>query len=602
MTDSLPGVDGLERVLSAYMAEGTAPGLAYGVVRDGTLVHEGSRGLDRLGGTAPDSTSVFRIASMSKSFVAATVLALRDEGRLTLDQPVGALVPELEGLTGPTRDSRLPTVRDLLTMSAGFISDDPYADRHESMGVDEFSQLLLDGFTFDETPGVRYDYSNLGYAILGRVITNVSGAQFQDTITQRVIRPLGLTSTAFRLDDVPADRLALGHVLRDGDWVVEPTSPTGEFASIGGLFSTVGDLSRWVSTLCGAFPPRDDHDPQVPLARASMREMQQGHRFVSAVRGAVADGELPGEVVFYGFGLQVTLHPRFGAIVWHSGGYPGYGSVMLWHPSSGLGLVTLANGRYGGPYRAAFTALGCLLEAADAPARVVRPSAAVLTAQRAADGLLDSWDDRTADAIFAPNVDGDVPRERRRAEVAAAVEAVGGLEGPSYDVSSTGTSHLLWWRRGRRGRVRVEVVLTPDREQRLQTFDVRATVDPTMRLVDAAERIASSVIADDPTWPVGVVRSGSVDLDALLAAGRRAHRVGVAPSVSPEPVLLIPDNLHQPHMSEHSAVFEADGPEASARLVIAMDPESGSVVTCRLLVSGKEWPTAVRDELPEGAS
>ena len=598
MTDPLAGVDGLERVLSAYMADGTAPGLAYGVVRDGVLVHEGSRGVDRVGGAAPGSTSVFRIASMSKSFVAATVLSLRDERLLALDAPVGAYVPELEGLTGPTSDSRLPTLRDLLTMSAGFITDDPYADRHESMPVDAFTALLRHGFVFDETPGVRYDYSNLGYAILGRVITNVSGTQFQRTVTERVIRPLGLVSTGFRLDDVPADRLALGHVRRDGQWEVEPTSTTGEFAAIGGLFSTVADLAVWVSTLCGAFPARDDHDPCVPLSRASLREMQQGHRFVGAVRGVPGDGELPGEVVLYGFGLQVTVHPRFGAIVWHSGGYPGYGSVMLWHPSSGTGLVALANGRYGGPYRAAFTALACLLETVDAPARVARPSAAVRDAARGADALLDSWEDAVADDLFAPNVDGDIPRDRRRAEVAAAVAAVGGLEGPSYGLSSHGASHLQWWRRGPRGRVRVEIVLTPDRVQRLQTFDVRASVDPSMRLVDVAERVAASVISAEPSWPTGVVHDGSVDVAGLVDAGRRAHAAGVAATVSPEPALLVPDNLHQPEMSEHSAVFEADGPDATARLVIAVDPASGTVTACRLVVAGKDWPTAVRNDVP----
>jgi len=598
VTHPLPGVDGLERVLTAYLADGTAPGLAYGVVRDGELAHEGSRGVDRVGGEAPDSTSVFRIASMSKSFVAATVLSLRDDGQIALDAPVGAYVPELDGLTGPTSDSRLPTLRDLLTMSAGFISDDPYADRHESMPVDGFSALLRDGFVFDETPGVRYDYSNLGYAILGRVISNVSGTPFQHTVTERVIRPLGLVSTGFRLDDVPAARLAAGHVHRDGRWEVEPTSSTGEFAAIGGLFSTVADLAIWVSTLCSAFPARDDHDPRVPLSRASLREMQQGHRFVSAARGVPGDGELPGEVVLYGFGLQVTVHPRFGALVWHSGGYPGYGSVMLWHPSSGTGLVTLANGRYGGPYRAAFTALACLLEAAEAPARVARPSTAVLDAGRRADALLDSWDDAVADGLFAPNVDGDIPRDRRRAEVAAAIAAVGELEGPSYGLSSHGASHLQWWRRGPRGRIRVEIVLTPDRVQRLQTFDVRATVDPSLRLVDVARRVAASVISAQPSWPAGVVRDESVDVAALVEAGRRAHLAGVAATVSPDPVLLVPDNLHQPEMSEHSAVFEADGFDATARLVIAVDPTSGSVTTCRLVVADKDWPTAVRSDVP----
>ncbi|HET7899821.1 MAG TPA: serine hydrolase domain-containing protein, partial [Candidatus Nanopelagicales bacterium] len=388
--------DAVDRLMDEFFALGGAPGLAYGVVADGRLVHARGLGLATLGGTAPDSSTVFRIASMTKSFVGATVLSLRDEGLLSLEAPVSAYVPELEGVRGPTLDSPAPTVRDLMTMSGGWVTDDPWADRNESMTPAELDALLQRGLTFDAAPGTRFEYSNLGWTILGRVVTNVAGAPFQEVVTARVLRPLRLASTGFTLDDVPADRLADGHFRLDDTWHVEPTSATGEFAALGGLFSTVDDLAVWVGTLCGAFPPRDDDDPGVPAVRSSLREMQQAHRFVGVVRGAPGDDRLPGEAHAYGFGLMATEDPRFGTLVHHGGGYPGYGSHMVWHPASGIGVVGLANARYAGPYRITRVALTALLRQLDAPARITRPTSGAATLRPRIDALVESWDDEVA--------------------------------------------------------------------------------------------------------------------------------------------------------------------------------------------------------------
>ncbi len=581
--------DAVDRLMDEFFDAGGAPGLAYGVVADGRLVHARGRGEARLGGDVPDASTVFRIASMTKSFLGATVLSLRDEGRLSLEAPVATYVPELEGVRGPTRDAPLPTVRDLLTMSAGWVTDDPWADRNESMTPAELDALLRAGLTFDAAPGTRFEYSNLGWTILGRVVTNVAGAQFQDVVAERVLTPLGLTSTGFTLDAVPADRLADGHFRLDDAWHVEPTSGTGEFAALGGLFSTVEDLAVWVATLCGAFPARDDDDPCVPVARASLREMQQAHRFVGVVRGAPGDDRLPGEANAYGFGLMVTEHPRFGTLVHHGGGYPGYGSHMVWHPASGLGVVGLANARYAGPYRMTRVALAALLEERDAPARLVRPTAASTSARARVDALVEVWDDAVASELFAPNVDGDLPRERRRADIATAVAAVGGLTGPAYDVTAHAASRIVWWRPGAHGRLRVEVWMTPESPQRLQILDVRGVPDPAGVVVDAARRIASSLLSATPAWPADVAADG-VDHDALLVEARRALAVGAVGELDPLPTSAV---------SPYDATFEVRGAEARAALTVVVDEATGRVSSCRLAVSSDEWPTASRTELSD---
>src|SRR5262245_47931545 len=106
----------LDEIADRTFAGWNVPGLVYGIVRDGTLVHSRGLGTLRVGEDAPPTTSsAFRIASMTKSFTAATVLLLRDEGRLRLDDDIAGYVPELAAVGLPTRDSPPITIRHLLT-------------------------------------------------------------------------------------------------------------------------------------------------------------------------------------------------------------------------------------------------------------------------------------------------------------------------------------------------------------------------------------------------------------------------------------------------------------------------------------------------------
>src|SRR6478752_4437157 len=107
---------------------------------------------------------------MTKSFTAATVLSLRDEGRLRLDDPVGHWITHLEGWRHPAGDAPAITIRHLLTMSAGLPTDDPWGDRQQGLATDDFGRFLAGGVSLAGPPGVRFEYSNLGYAILGRIV------------------------------------------------------------------------------------------------------------------------------------------------------------------------------------------------------------------------------------------------------------------------------------------------------------------------------------------------------------------------------------------------------------------------------------------------
>jgi CubicO group peptidase (beta-lactamase class C family) len=502
------------------------PGVAYGVVRDGELIHSRGLGTTRVGDDRPpDADSVFRIASMTKSFTAATVLLLRDEGRLHLDDPVREHVPELASLRGPTADSPVITIRHLLTMTAGFPTDDPWGDRQQGLDLDRFGELLRDGIAFAWTPGVRFEYSNLGYGILGRVITNVAGREYRDVVRDRFLEPLGMRSTTYDESEVPEHRLVRGYVWRDDAFLEEPLDPYGALASMGGVFTTVRDLSTWVGELTDAFPPRDDPETGHPLGRASRREMQQPQRpFGPSVTHASADAapELGGGG--YGFGLVALDHLRWGRVVTHSGGYPGFGSDMRWHPASGYGLIVLANGRYAPTTVLARELFNRLLESTGSRARRIRAAAPTEAARAAVEGLLESWDEAAAVRLFAMNVELDLPIARRRQAIDRIREVHGSLRpDPDAPAESQSPFDVTWWMRGELGRVKVEIQLTPEKRPLVQTLNLTSVPDPAPELQRAAEQIVAALAASDGgalRWPEGLALGPEVDRDALERACR----------------------------------------------------------------------------------
>ena len=556
------------------------PGLVYGVVRDGALIHSRGVGTLRVGEDAtPTNSSVFRIASMTKSFTAATVLLLRDEGRLRLDDEVARYVPELAAMQLPTADSPPITIRHLLTMTAGFPTDDPWGDRQQGLDLGEFSELLRGGLSFAWAPGTRFEYSNLGYGILGRLITNVAGQEYREVVRERLLEPLGMTSSGYLAEEFEPERLARGYVWRDGRFLDEPMDGYGALASMGGMFTTVDDLVRWVAGFQDAWPPRDDPEGGHPLSRASRREMQQS--MVPAdlrLTAAAADAMPDVESLHYGFGLFELDDVRFGRVVGHAGGYPGFGSHMRWHPASGLGVIALANGRYAPTPLLAKELLGVLLQAEVAPPRRTRPNHATRAARESIDRLIASWDDERAVALFAMNVELDEPLASRKAVLDRIRERHGRLiPEPGTDGQSVTGYHQVWWLTGERGgRVRVEILLTPEASPKVQTFAVTSVPEPPRAVRRAAEEIVAAIAsagAGGDDWPADLALGPDVD----LAAARRQVRAAEARF---GPVELGPPIDGD---GERKATYRLHGARGNLELSVTYDPDARCVAAISLV-------------------
>jgi len=567
----LPRVDAIaDRTFAGW----NVPGLVYGVVRDGRVIHSRGLGTLRLGEDAtPATDSVFRIASMTKSFTAATVVLLRDEGRLRLDDEIAGYVPELASLRLPTGDAPPITIRHLLTMTAGFPTDDPWGDRQQGLDLKEFSRLLAGGLSFAWAPGTRFEYSNLGYGILGRLITNVAGREYGEVVRERLLEPLGMRSSGYHAADIDPSRLARGYLWRDGGFVEEPLDGYGALASMGGLFTTIDDLTRWVAGFQDAWPPRDAPEGGHPLSRASRREMQQpmvpGDLRLSATS---ADAMPDVESLHYGFGLFQVDDLRFGRVIGHGGGYPGYGTHMRWHPASGLGVIAFANGRYANASLLARELLGILLHAEAVPVRRTGPNDATRAARTAIERLLEAWDDQVAEDLFAMNLPLDEPMESRRAVLARVRERHGRLSAdPELPSQSLSAFHELWWLVGERGgRVRVEILLTPEASPRVQTFSVTSVPAAAPALQHAARELVAAIdsaATGGPEWPADLAIGPDVDLAALRRQLRAAEaRYG--------PLELGPEVEGD---GEAKATYRLHGPRGHLELVLTYDPSASCV-------------------------
>lgn len=465
-----PGLDGVDKIFRSVVEEDAAPGIAYGVVgRDG-LLHAAGHGVADEAGARPGPGTAFRVASMTKSFTAAAVMLLVQRGALGLADPVGRYVSEFGAVWPPTADSPQVTVEMLLTMSGGLPTDDAWADRQESMTRKEFGELLRGGVRFATVPGTAYEYSNLGYALLGCVVEAASGVPYREFVEENLIGPLGMTATGFDASVAAPGGLATGHVKLDGRWQPLPFSGPGVFSAIGGLFSTIEDLCRWVCWLADAFPGRDDEEAG-PLPRAARRQMQQARR---AIPLRADDGVAQG----YGYGLVVEHHERWGDVVAHSGGYPGFGSHMRWHPRTGLGVIALANGRYAPCHAKAAAAMRALLADLEFPAvdtTALWPE--TIQARAAVERLLLEWDPAVAETWFADNMELDLDTARRRAQFANLAEAAGPPAGPGTPIRSDSPAHLEWRVPAARGTVRCEIRLTPQNPPKIQALSVR-TMEP----------------------------------------------------------------------------------------------------------------------------
>jgi serine-type D-Ala-D-Ala carboxypeptidase/endopeptidase len=451
-TDSLDRAP-IDRLVASFADDRHCPTISWGVTVDGELVT----------GSVGDVTehTVYRIASMTKSFSAAATLALRDEGTLRLDDRVAAHEPELAALD--RFDSAPITIRDLLTMSSGLPTDDPWADRHLDLTDDEFDRIIADGTLWAHPTGNRYEYSNFGFALLGRVVHRATGTRIQELVSTRLLEPLGMHRSGWHRPD--HDDWARPMRRRDDRYVAERDPlPDGLIAPMGGIWSTVTDLTTWVRWLDDAFPARNEPDDG-PLSRATRREMQTPQRYsgMGTLRGVRSAGH-------YGFGLRVLDEPELGTVVTHSGGFPGYGSNMRWLPGRRVGVIALANVTYAPMTELTALVLDQVQQQGLVPAETVPVSAEVADLAERLVALINDWDDDRARAVVTQSLIHDDSLDRRRADAERVTSATGPLTIASIEPRTAARATIRCT--GATGSAEITMMLAPPLPPRIQSYSV----------------------------------------------------------------------------------------------------------------------------------
>lgn len=478
LESALPAIDGIFR---DYADSKRIPGMVWGVVIDGQLVHVGASGVRDLDSKAPVTAETeFRIASMTKSFTTLAILKLRDQGKLSLDDPLAKWLPEFAHMTLPTRDTPPLRIRQLLSHSAGLPEDNPWGDQQLAASDADMRHWLEQGLPFSTPPGTRYEYSNFAFALLGRIVTRAAGMPYERYLRSEILAPLHMDATTLRFEDVPPALRAIGYRLQpDGTYRAEPPLPQGAFGSAGGLLTNAHDLGRYVAFHLSAWPPRDDPD-EGPVRRASVREMSQlwtpANFSVHSVDGKVIASEAG-----YGFGLRVRTDCRFEHIVSHGGGLPGFGSYMEWLPDYGVGLFAMATLTYSGPAEPISRAWDAMLQTGGLRPREL-PASPILVAMREhIIHIWRHWDDKEVQQIAAMNLLIDFPASERRAEIEQLQQRVGACP-------SAGPMMAENWLRGQfnlrceHGTVGVFFTLSPTRPPAIQHLSFRVLDSPSMRL------------------------------------------------------------------------------------------------------------------------
>ena len=308
----------IDRIVTGALAANGEPGASVAVAREGRIVFAKAYGNARLSpAVVATPTMRYKIGSISKQFVAASMLLLEQDGKLDLDDKVGRYFPAL------TRAGDI-SLRQLLNHSAGYPDFYPLDIVTIEMGQSISPDSLMVRYgtrPLEFEPGARWVYSNTNYVIAGRIIEKVSGQALGQFITERIAAPLGLHSL------VDVDRTPLGTADTLGyarnalaPHRVAPVEGKGWTFAAGQLAMSASDLARWDLALLN----------DTLLTPASRK----------ALTASVTTGEGDAQ---YGLGLGVETTPD-GRLRWsHGGGVGGYMTRNVVYPQQGLAIVVLTN-------------------------------------------------------------------------------------------------------------------------------------------------------------------------------------------------------------------------------------------------------------------
>jgi serine-type D-Ala-D-Ala carboxypeptidase/endopeptidase len=329
-TDLEQRLEAINRALQVEAEAEGYPSLSIGIVHGGRLVHSASIGLaDQEAGRPASADTLYRIGSVTKVFTASLMVVLRDRGVISLDDPVGAYLPAVIHLPSDSRGARHISFRHLATHTSGLPRHPANLPRHDDNPFEGYDrQRFYEGLL--ATPlaypvGRFYNYSNLGYGLLGHALERAAAESYEALLCRYLLEPLEMADTLLEPGPQHAARVAVGYSMRDGsrrerDWDMGALSPAG------GLYSTVEDLAKFL-----AMHMRAGQLAMLPVAPGSLTELQTPQRLLDSWDQAI------------GLGWHVRPIPTAEEVVWHSGALGGFSSYVGFSRFHDVGVIVLTN-------------------------------------------------------------------------------------------------------------------------------------------------------------------------------------------------------------------------------------------------------------------
>lgn len=288
------------------------------VASGGKILLEQGYGLaDRESGRKQSAETLFSVGSITKQFTAAAIMKLESQGKLKLDDPLAKYFPNAPA------DKASITIHQLLTHNAGFPG--AIGDDYENVDAVEFARLAFQEPLMNP-PGKTYEYSNVGYSLLGIIVEKVSGQGYEKFLREQLWLPAGMTHTGYLLPKFQKEQLAVGYrngqrwgTALDHPWL--PDGPGWHLRANGGVLSTVGDMYRWYRAL------KDN----TVLPKSATDKMFTPH---------IAEG--PQAQSFYGYGW-VVQDLKGHQFIWHNGGNGVYNAFMGFEPARDICIVVSSN-------------------------------------------------------------------------------------------------------------------------------------------------------------------------------------------------------------------------------------------------------------------
>lgn len=353
----------LEERTRSFVREHRLPGAAVGVVVGDGLGWSLGVGFADVESARPQgAATLHRVASITKTFTATAVLQLRDAGRLRLDDPLVAHLPEFGRARNPFGPIEDVTIRGLLAHRSGLQGEVPWSDPDDwALLLPEELLAALDRVEVVIPPWSAAKYSNLGFELLAAAVRRITGSAMTEYVGAEILAPLGMVSTAHEPGLDLAERCAVGYDVRSfSDRPPRARAlPSAAMEGDGGLWSTVEDLARWIVAQLAADPADGVRGPGAVLAPATFAEMHRPAFLDEAVGDAWRHAQ--------GLSWYATRRASGVVVTGHSGALNGFTSNLSFRVPERVGALALLNGI--GP---AADLAGDLLEAALAPVRAAR--------------------------------------------------------------------------------------------------------------------------------------------------------------------------------------------------------------------------------------